>query len=136
GQRADEGGPRHVVGPADLTAVRRRLERRNVRGAAATSHGHQAGAGHPQDAPAWSAHAGILPRVMVDPAVGGDEAADAALVEVVEGIEPRPGGEHDSRLQSRVGGEDALVVVYRHDVLLLGPHVWTALLPPQLAHHP
>src|SRR5207247_3714946 len=70
---------------------------------------------------------GVVPRVMVDPAIGTDEAADTRLIDLVEGVETSPCREHYARLHAGIGGENDLPIVARHDGRELGHEVGTTL---------
>src|SRR6266542_31225 len=76
----------------------------------------------------------ILPRVVIDPAVGADEPPDPALVELVEGLEASPCGQRDARLHPGIGRQDDLVVVARHDGLELADELRTAIQAAVLDH--
>src|SRR4030095_5752529 len=47
-----------------------------------------------------------LPLVVVDPTVRLDEPDDALLVELLEAVQPCPGGERDPALPARIGRQD------------------------------
>ena len=61
----------------------------------------------------------ILPLVVIDPAIGADEAHDARLVEVVEGVQARPRGERDPGPHARERGQDDLGIVPSHDLVIV-----------------
>src|SRR2546428_4113339 len=50
--------------------------------------------------------------VVIDPDVGLDEAVDAGLVEIVEGVDPRPGREGDPGVHVGVGRNDQVHVAF------------------------
>ena len=54
--------------------------------------------------------------MVVDAAKGLDEARDAVFLKSLEGVYLAPGGERDSVLHGRVGGEDDVLRVAAHEV--------------------
>src|SRR5206468_6336613 len=72
--------------------------------------------------------------VVIDPTVGLDEALDAPLVELLQGVEPRPRGERDLVRHPRIGGEDDVLLVALNDGFQLRGEVRT--LAVVLHHHP
>src|SRR5436309_16000504 len=59
--------------------------------------------------------------VVVDPTVGAYEPSNAPCIEVVEGVDARPGRERDARFHRGIGRKDNVHVIPLDDLLpLLG----------------
>jgi hypothetical protein len=72
--------------------------------------------------------------VVVDAAVGVDEAANARLVELIHRLDAGPRGQRNAAFHPRVGREDDVAVVRIHDVAQARHDVRT--LATVLHHHP
>src|SRR5206468_2364064 len=87
---------------------------------------------HQQPASA-SAPATRALAVVVDPTVGVYEPSNAPFIEVVEGVDARPGRERDARFHRGIGRKDNVLVIPLDDLLqLLGELGALAVV----LHHP
>src|SRR5438876_2864981 len=57
--------------------------------------------------------------VVVDPTVGVYEPSNAPFIEVVEGVDARPGRERDARFHRGIGRKDNVLVIPLDDLLQL-----------------
>src|SRR2546422_729752 len=82
--------------------------------------------------------------VVIDPDVGFDETVDAGLVEIVEGVDPRPGREGDPGVHVGVGRNDQVhvsflfvrsLLVFEKDTLKLFDQVRASLRAVVLDEH-